>query len=169
MSNIIEKLGAYQILTNLLPGIFFSLCLEFLFDISLPTENIVEDIVIYYFIGFIISRIGSLIIEPFLKKINFIKFAPYNEFLKALKKDSKIDTLSELNNFLRSLLTSVTLLPLVKLGQELSIKCPCLSEFYVWIILIVIFLLFLFSYQKQTNYVRKRVDVIKEHPDENKV
>lgn len=169
MSNIIEKLGAYQILTNLLPGIFFSLCLEFLFDISLPTENIVEDIVIYYFIGFIISRIGSLIIEPFLKKINFIKFAPYNEFVKALKKDSKIDTLSELNNFLRSLLTSVTLLPLVKLGQELSIKCPCLSEFYVWIILIVIFLLFLFSYQKQTNYVRKRVDVIKEHPDENKV
>lgn len=169
MSNIIEKLGAYQILTNLLPGIFFSLCLELLFGMSLPTENIVEDIVVYYFMGFIISRIGSLIIEPFLKKINFIKFAPYNEFVKALKKDSKIDILSELNNFLRSLLTCVTLLPLIKFGQELSVKCPCLSEFYVWIIIIVIFLLFLFSYRKQTNYVRKRVDVVNEQTDENKM
>ena len=82
MSNIIEKLGAYQILTNLLPGIFFSLCLELLFGMSLPTENIVEDIVVYYFMGFIISRIGSLIIEPFLKKINFIKFKEVNKWKK---------------------------------------------------------------------------------------
>ena len=104
-----------------------------------------------------------------MKKINFIKFAPYNEFVKALKKDSKIDILSELNNFLRSLLTCVTLLPLIKFGQELSVKCPCLSEFYVWIIIIVIFLLFLFSYRKQTNYVRKRVDVVNEQTDENKM
>ena len=62
----------------------------------------------YYFIGLIIIRIGSLAIEPALKRIRFVKFTSYTEFVKALKSDSKIDILSEINNYLRSLLTCIT-------------------------------------------------------------
>lgn len=160
MDKIIEKLGSYQILTNLLPGAFFGLSLEFFFGIHIPTENFVEDIIAYYFMGFIIDRIGSLVIEPVFKRISFIKFAPYIEFVKTVKSDSKIDILSEMNNFFRSLLTCVILLPFIKLGQELTLKWLWFSENYKWFILVIIFLLLLFAYRKQSNYIRKRVNIV---------
>ena len=50
MNNVIEKLGSYQIMTNLLPGAFFGMALRFFFELSLPTENIGEEILVYYFI-----------------------------------------------------------------------------------------------------------------------
>ena len=42
MNNFIEKLGTYQIMTNLLPGVFFGTSLKLLLGITLPIENIGE-------------------------------------------------------------------------------------------------------------------------------
>jgi len=114
MSSIISKLGSYQILTNLLPGAFFVLTLRFIFQIDIPNEGIFEVIIIYYFIGLVINRVGSLVVEPFLKKLHvkkhyFIKYAPYSNYVKAMRVDPKIDTLSEMNNYIRSLLAHVNL------------------------------------------------------------
>ena len=69
MNSIVEKLGSYQILTNLFPGAFFGLSLRFFFNLEFPTKNIGEDLIVYYFMGLIISRVGSLVVEPLLKKV----------------------------------------------------------------------------------------------------
>ena len=61
MNSFIEKLGSYHILTNLIPGAFFALFAHYLFGVQISTENIGEDVIIYYFIGLLISRIGSLL------------------------------------------------------------------------------------------------------------
>lgn len=158
MKNIIEKLGSYQLLTNLLPGAFFVLALKFFFELSLPTENYGEDIAVYYFFGLVINRIGSLVVEPILKKISFVKFASYSDFSKAAKSDSKIDTLSEVNNYTRSLLTCVLLIPVIRLLQLLSSKWTWFALNWVWVAIALLIVLFLFAYRKQTNYVRKRVE-----------
>ena len=71
MNNFIEKLGTYQIMTNLLPGVFFGTSLKLLLGITLPIENIGEEIIVYYFMGFVINRISSLIVKPILKKCKF--------------------------------------------------------------------------------------------------
>jgi len=160
MSNILEKLGSYQILTNLLPGAFFGLALKFFFGLTLPTQNIGEDIVVYYFMGLIINRIGSLVVEPILKKLRFIKYAQYPDFAKAVKVDSKIDTLSEMNNYTRSLLTCVLLLPIIRVLQALSLKWTWFSSNWKWVVISLLVVLFLFSYRKQTDYVRKRVEAV---------
>lgn len=158
MSGILEKLGSYQILTNLLPGAFFGLTLKFFFGLTLPTKNVGEDILVYYFMGLIINRIGSLVVEPILKKLRFIKYAPYPDFAKAAKADSKIDTLSEMNNYTRSLLTCVLLLPVMWILQALSKKWTWFSLYWEWGAIALLFVLFLFAYRKQTDYVRKRVE-----------
>ena len=160
MSSILEKLGSYQILTNLLPGAFFGLTLKFFFGLTLPTKNIGEDIVVYYFMGLIINRIGSLVVEPVLKKLRFIKYAPYPDFAKAAKADSKIDTLSEMNNYIRSLLTCVLLLPVMWILQALSLKWTWFSMNWEWGAIALLVVLFLFAYRKQTNYVRKCVEAV---------
>lgn len=165
MSSILEKLGSYQILTNLLPGAFFGLSLKFFFQLGLQTENISEDIVVYYFMGLIINRIGSLAIEPILKKLRFIKYVPYPEFAKAVKADSKIDTLSEMNNYIRSLLTCVLLLPLVWVLHILSLEWTWLSMNWEWCAIVFLIILFLFAYKKQTNFVCKRVNAVNCHDE----
>ena len=57
----------------------------------------------YYFMGLVISRIGSLMIEPTLKKVGFLKSADYSKFVLASKTDNKLDVLSETNNMYRTL------------------------------------------------------------------
>lgn len=163
MGGILEKLGSYQILTNLLPGAFFGLTLKFFFGMTLPTSNAVEDILVYYFMGLIVNRIGSLVVEPILKKIRFIKYAPYPDFAKAVKADSKIDTLSEMNNYTRSLLTCVLLLPVIWAFQVLSVKWSWLSLYWARGAMALLAVLFLFAYRKQTDYVRNRVEAVNSH------
>ena len=160
MNSILGKLDSYQVLTNLLPGAFFGLALKFFFQTALPTENFGEDILIYYFMGLIINRIGSLVVEPVLKKFCFLKFAPYTDFAKAEKADSKIITLSEMNNYFRALLTCILLLLVIRILKVLYLKWICLFTYWEWEAIALLLVLFLFAYRKQTNYVRKRVEAI---------
>lgn len=168
MSSILEKLSSYQILTNLLPGAFFGLTLKFFFGLAIPTQNIGEDVVVYYFMGLIINRISSLVVEPVLKTLNFIKCAPYPDFAKAAKADSKIDTLSEMNNYTRVLLTCILLFPVIWILQILSSKGTWLSMNWKWCALVFLIVLFLFAYRKQTNYVRKRVEAVNSYAAKEK-
>ena len=41
MNGVIEKLSSYQLLTNLLPGAFFTIAMKYFWGMSLPTDNIV--------------------------------------------------------------------------------------------------------------------------------
>jgi len=165
MKNILEKLDSYQLLTNLLPGAFFGLTLRYLLGFDLPTNSMFEDLIIYYFMGLIINRVGSLIVVPLIKKIRFKKYrfirnAPYPDYVKAMRKDSKIDTLSEANNCFRSLLTSVLLLPLVQLFIFLHEEWMWFTENWRWISIFLLITIFLFSYRKQTTFIRERVETV---------
>lgn len=160
MNNVIEKLGSYQIVTNLLPGAFFGLALKFFFELSLPTENIGEEILVYYFIGFIINRIGSLIVKPILEKMKFIQEAPYPDYLKAVQGEAKLDILSETNNYFRSTLTCCILLPIVGLMQMLIENVSWINRGWKGCAIVFLIVLFLFSYRKQTNIVKRRTEAI---------
>ena len=73
MGKFIEKLDSYELMTSLLPGTFFCISLRIFCGLEFPTENMVEEIVIYYFVGLIINRVGSIIVKPCLLKVNVIK------------------------------------------------------------------------------------------------
>lgn len=160
MNNVIEKLGSYQIVTNLLPGAFFGLALKFFFELSLPTENIGEEILVYYFIGFIINRIGSLIVKPILEKMKFIQEAPYPDYLKAVKVDAKLDILSETNNYFRSTLTCFIFLPIAGLMRMLIVNISWIDKGWKIFAMAFLIVLFLFSYRKQTDIVKRRTEAI---------
>lgn len=160
MNNVIEKLSSYQIMTNLLPGAFFGIALRFLFEILLPTENIGEEILTYYFMGLVINRIGSLIIKPILMKMKFIQEAPYSEYLKAVKVDAKLDILSETNNYFRSTLTCFVLIPMVGLMQILIANVSWIGKYWKGSVIAFLIVLFLFSFRKQTDIVKKRTEAI---------
>jgi len=156
MSELLSKLSSYNIFNYLLPWILFASISEKLTGYNLIQEDAIVWAFIYYFIWLIISRIGSLIIEPALSQINFVEFEKYEAFLKAEKKDSKIEILSETNNMYRTLIALFVLLICLVLYENI------VNYYNLWflnhyILIIGLLVMFLLSYKKQTSYITKRV------------
>ena len=60
---IIEKISSYNIFNNLYPGILFIYLLKFMFGINILSDNWFENLIVFYFVGMVLSRIGSIIIQ----------------------------------------------------------------------------------------------------------
>lgn len=158
MKELLDKLSSYNIFNYLLPGVLFTVILKALTEYDFTQENILIGAFVYYFIGLIVSRIGSLVIEPILKKIKFLKFSKYSDFITASKKDIKIEVLSEVNNMYRTICSLLLLTFILKLFEWFCTNVEFLKDYDTFILIALLLGLFLFSYRKQTDYVRKRVD-----------
>jgi len=158
MKELLDKLSSYNIFNYLLPGVLFSVLASKMTELELIQKDIVVGVFVYYFVGLIISRFGSLIIEPLLRKTKFLKFADYKDFIQASAKDGKIEILSEANSMYRTFIATFLLLGLMKLYFLLATKWSFLTDWSDWILVILIIGMFLFSYRKQTNYITKRIN-----------
>lgn len=158
MDGILEKLDSYNILTNLLPGAFFVVGLRYLLSMEFPVKSVAEEVFLYYFVGLVINRLGSLITEPLSKKIGFLQFAPHPDFVAACSLNAKINALSEMNDHFRNLLTGTVCIPAVWAAKLLAEIWPFFGENWEWFLVFGLGILFLFSYRKQTAYVRKHVE-----------
>lgn len=100
-----------------------------------------------------------------MKKIKVIKYAPYSDYVKASSIEPLVDTLSEVNNTYRTLLSTFICTFMYKVCVTINEIClknevTFLQENKDWILLILLIILFSFSYVKQTSYVRKRVESV---------
>jgi hypothetical protein len=161
MKDILEKLSTYNLFNYLFPGVVFVILGEALTDYSFIQQDIVLGVFLYYFIGLVISRVGSLVVEPLLKWASFIKFADYKEYVTATKKDERVELLSEVNNTYRTLCACFGLLILLKVIEVLGKKFSIPHGWEFFILVVTLLVMFLFSYKKQTAYVKKRVEANK--------
>ena len=157
MKDILQKLSTYNIFNYLLPGIVFVALLRFFTSFDLFIEDIVIGAFFYYFIGMIISRIGSIFIEPILRKSKIVKFSDYEKFISASKRDEKIELFSEINNMYRTFISMFVILLLIVIYEYISEFIPLNDAFKTILGLLVLTFLFLFSYRKQTEYINKRI------------
>ena len=162
MEKILEQIGTYNLFNYLLPGILFVYICKVANIIDLFQKDIITGVFIYYFIGMIISRIGSLFIEGVIKKVFKIKFAEYNNYLDAQKEDDKINLFIEINNTYRTIIA----IPVTVGFTAVIVQLHNYFKIEAWVIivfvLIMISLLFSFSYKKQSQYIVKRVLKIKD-------
>lgn len=157
MKDLLEKLSTYNIFNYLLPGVVFVAITESLTKYNFVQEDFVIGLFLYYFIGLVISRVGSIVIEPTLKWINFVKFSEYRDYVQASKKDELIELLSEANNMYRTFLSLFMSLSLLKIFEVLSGRFQFLNEASPGIAIVGLLFLFAFSYRKQNAYITKRV------------
>jgi disulfide bond formation protein DsbB len=168
MKELIDKLSSYNVFNYLLPGILFAALATKFTSYKLLQSDIVVGVFIYYFIGMVVSRFGSLVLQPLLEKWSFIKFAPYKDFVVASQADSKIDILSEQNNMYRTLCSLFFLLGVLK-AIELIGNTVSMPEWMLFFLFTAtLFLVFLFAYRKQTEYVATRVSYAKDKAPEDK-
>lgn len=157
MKDILSKLSSYNLFNYLFPGILFVIVASKVTHYSLIQQDVVVGVFLYYFIGLVVSRFGSLVIEPILRKTSLLRFANYEDFVAALKKDEKLELFSEVNNTYRTLCSLFTLLLLLKLYEVIETKLPFLAEWNALVLLVLLLIIFLFSYRKQTGYITKRI------------
>lgn len=158
MEELIKKLEAYNIFNFLLPGIIYVYAMKYYIHINMIFDDIVQMSFVYYFIGLVISRIGSLIIEPMLKKIEFVKFAHYSEYIKASNIDKKIENFSMDNNMFRTFISLFSSILFIKMVYCIIRNIDMIYKFVPTVIILLFIILFLFAYRKQTNYIKKRVE-----------
>ena len=157
MEKVVEKLDSYNILNNLLPGVVMVFLLRKELGINLVDDNMVEILFISYFVGMIISRIGSLVVEPICSIVKLVDHVKYEDFIRASKGDDKIELLSETNNSYRSFLTVGIIVLMGKLCVFLATKVSIPSSVVDIIMILVIIIVFACAYRKQTDYIVKRV------------
>tara|TARA_B100001245_G_scaffold155221_1_gene116375 strand:- start:1462 stop:1944 length:483 start_codon:yes stop_codon:yes gene_type:complete len=157
MEDLLKKVSEYQLFNFLLTGTLLAFLISKTTPVNLLYDNILVAVFIYYFIGLVLSRVGSLVIEPLFKTLRIVKYASYKEYLKASEKDSKIDILSQENNIYRTLIGTFLVYGFVYAFCELW---PNLLE-STWLPIVVAgvgLVLFSLSYRKQTKYITTRVN-----------
>lgn len=158
MKDLLDKLSSYNIFNYLLPGVLFAAFVDRLTNLQVLQKDMIVGVFLYYFLGSVVSRIGSLVVEPILHRTKFLSFAPYDAFVKAAKADPKIELLSEVNNMYRTFVALFLSVAMVALYSKASNYLPSLQAAAPWVCIVGLLGLFLLSYRKQTEYVVKRVE-----------
>ncbi len=159
MQDLLGKISSYNLFNYLFSGVLFVVLSAALTTHSFIQKDIVIGIFLYYFIGLVMSRIGSLIIEPILKLFSFVKLASYSDFIIALKKDHGLDILSEVNNVYRTLISVCVSVIFLMLYDLLKMEFPWFQGYETYLLLLFLMFLFLFAYRKQTGYITRRIKI----------
>jgi len=161
MKELIDKISSYNLFNYLLPGVIFSVLATKFTKYSIIQSDILIGAFVYYFIGVGISRFGSLIIEPVLKKVPFLESYEYEDFVTSSKKDDELKILLESTNTYRTLSATFLLLMFFKLFEIIANRLPVLDKFAFVELILFMFIIFIFAYRKQNAYVAERVRIIK--------
>lgn len=157
MTEFISKLSSYNLFNYLFPWVVFISFLDFFTKYSMPSENIFILAFLSYFAWLVISRIWSVIVEPFLKWIGLLKFKEYRDFIKASEIDKKLEVLSEQNNVFRTIISMLFIIFFTKIYSMISEYLNFWNmDFYV--LLIFLLIIFIIAYKKQTYYINLRIE-----------
>lgn len=158
MSDFLSKLTSYNIFNYLLPGTIFVWFCRWFELFSFPTDSVIIEFFLYYFAGMTISRIGSILIEPTFLRLGLVEYAPYGEYLKAVRADPQIEVLLEANNTYRTVVAMFVCI-LIAAGITTGVSWLVLPGIVVGLaIAVAMTILYAVAYRKQTAYIRKRVD-----------
>jgi hypothetical protein len=151
MNELLNKISSYNVFNYLLPGVIFAVLTSDSIHYPIVQRDVITGAFVYYFVGLSISRFGSLVIDPLLKRLSFVKFADYKNFLDASKKDPQIEVLSEANNTYRTLSSLFSLFLMLKAYARIEGRFPILKGWDATVLAALLLVMFLFSYRKQTS------------------
>jgi hypothetical protein len=173
IKDLIEKLSSYNLFNYLFPGYVFASILEITTKL-LPrqVELKVLDFVIIYFVGLVISRIGSLIIEGTLLKHvvkrnkrlilvrkprdddkKLIEKIDTGKLLEAFKSSIKLEIIHEAMNMYRTLAAGSLILVFFTVADLIKNKSNIGFGAFYMIAELAISILFIFAFCKQRQKV----------------
>jgi len=166
MDELFKKITSYNILNYLLPGVLFAFFVTELTPYSLVQEDWIQGVFFYYFLGMVVSHIGSVLLAPIMRVTRLAPQEPYEDYLTAVKKDEVIPILAQERGTIRSFLTAALLIIAIKAYSEEPFLSGT-SEIYA--VFAILGLIFLLAYRRQTSFISKRVTYSKKLKDKDDV
>ena len=151
----------YDILNSLVPGALFAVLASATTSPTFTIDDQLVALVVYFGYGTVISRIGSVVVEPVATVAKVIKYSDYSDLVAAEKVDQRISRLVEISNMYRTLFASFLICPAI----VFIVPNGWGNQGYVRVSIAGCAALFLLSWAKQCNYIRKRVKANMESRD----
>ena len=114
----LKKVSSYQLFNNFFPGVVFVTFLEQYTRFEILSGSVLQQVFVYYFVGMVLSRVGSLLMEPWFKCWKIVEYAKYEDYNKARRQEAKLDILTETNNTFRTLASAFLCLMVASLIGE---------------------------------------------------
>jgi hypothetical protein len=165
MEKMIDKISSYNLFNNLLPGAVYAVFINSIGQIPLITDNMILNFFLFYCWGVVIGRFGSVVVEWLAKKLKIVKYAEHHDFITASGKDKKLETLLEMNNMYRTFIALFSIILITNLYKHLLDYCAFLYKINGYIILVILIVLFVCAFRKQTIYISNRIVIEKENED----
>lgn len=162
MADALNKISAYELFTIFFPGVLTVGYSLWILDIKILDGSISQYAFMFcvaYLCGIVISRLGSILIQPLARKIRFIDWS--SGYYAAEKKDGKISILQKDFNMYRSLVVAILICIVLTIY---SVSCENLDEdicVFLIIFLVLLLIVSLFSYRKQSKYITERINAVK--------
>ena len=161
MESLLSKISAYHLISYALTGLILCGIYAFAHGMDINSHPVVI-FGIVYLVGLTVSRIGSIFVESILRKIGFIKYADYKDFVRAEVADPKVSGLAEQSAFYRTLSTGFLTLTILSLFDRLPKEKVAFEGWVETTVYAVLMILFALSYRKQSDFVAQRVGVRKD-------
>ena len=158
MDKLLAKISSYNIFNFLVPGLIFVYLVNFLTALHIPVSETWQLLIVAYFIGLVLSRIGSLILEPLFETVKLLPKKDYSKYVEIEKNDPKLSILLEQRNTYRTMCAMILAVLLIRIFEDLILEAVSKSA-GDWYLMIFIFILLIAAFRKQTQYITDRINV----------
>ncbi len=154
-----DKLDAYNLVANLVPGAALIYALNF-YGFPTPDPSQIGAFVLVSFVaGVLTNRLGSILIDPILRnpKIKFLHAKNYNAFITSEKDDPKLDTIVANAGLYRTFVTcGIIFISLILF--DLIIQQINLDDRYLFLMFIVVgIIISALALRKEDDYIHQRI------------
>lgn len=157
MEKIIEKVEKYNIFTNIIPG--YLIILFNIYYFKLENINIFHLMVLAYFIGSTLSRIGSILVGNILLRFSMERGQSYDKYICACKEDDMINVLLQERNTYRTFCTLFIVCIIEILISKILVNVSISKDTIILILLIIGFIIYSISFCKYNKYIADRVRI----------
>tara|TARA_R110002124_G_scaffold148203_3_gene313657 strand:- start:172 stop:663 length:492 start_codon:yes stop_codon:yes gene_type:complete len=156
-----DKLDAYNLVANLVPGAALTYALNVSGFPTPPPGDILAFLLAAFVAGVTVNRLGSLVLDPFLrsKRLAFLKPKNYKSFVTSEKDDSKLEILVANAGLYRTFLSGgLVYFALLALGYLVDYM-GFSARSTLWGSLVVAMVVFLFALKKEDDYIHQRLSM----------
>lgn len=150
-----DKLDAYNLFANLVPGAALTYALHYSGFPSPSPDEALAFLLVSFVAGVTANRLGSLLLDPLLRRWKFIKPKDYHSFLMREKADRKLDALVANSGLYRTFFTAgIIYLAAVIIAPLVT---PIGGKALLLIFVVAGMAVFLFAFRKEDGYIHSRI------------
>jgi hypothetical protein len=155
-----DKLDAYNLVANLVPGAALTYALHFSKFPTPSPGHIGAFLLVAFVAGVTANRLGSLILDPLLRRLKFLKPKDYRSFLVREKEDDKLDALVANSGLYQSFFTAGAIYLLALLSSAAAAYLT--KQGLLTALVICGMLVFLFALKNEDGYIHSRIEAAKD-------